>query len=64
MAFQVRDVVSKFTGTAVELVNEIGSETESNLNIKNGALEKIGIYPSSDLNLEIRHMLDFLRHTA
>ena len=64
VAFRVRDVVSKFTGTAVELVNEIGSETESNLNIKNGALKKIGIYPSSDLNLEIRHMLDFLRHTA
>jgi UDP-glucose 4-epimerase len=64
VACRVRDVVSKFTGTAVELVNEIGSETESNLNIKNGALEKIGIFPSGDLNLEIRYMLDFLGHTA
>lgn len=40
VALQVRDVVSEFTGTAVALVNEIGSETETSLNIKNVALEK------------------------
>ena len=61
VALQVRDVVSEFTGTAVELVNEIGPETESNLNIKNGALEKMSIFPSGDLEFEIRRMLDFLR---
>ena len=64
VALQVRDVVSEFTGTAVELVNEIGSETETSLNIKNVALEKIGILPSKDLNFEIRHTLKFLRSTA
>ena len=64
VALQVRDVVSEFTGTAVELVNGVGLETESNLNIKNDALAQIGIFASSDLNLEIRHMLDFLRHAA
>jgi len=61
VALQVRDTVSEFSGTTVELVNEIGPKTVSKLNIKNHALEKIGIFANNDLKFEISKMLDFLR---
>jgi UDP-glucose 4-epimerase len=61
VALQVRHITSKFLGTAVELITDNGSELETNLNIKNSALKKINIFPSSDLEFEIRLMLDTLR---
>lgn len=64
VALEVRDVVSKFTGKAIKLVNDKGLETDYKLNIKNIALEKMGIFPNSDLNLEITYMLDFLKRHA
>lgn len=61
VALQVRDMTSKFLGTAVELITNNGSESETNLNIKNSALEKINIFPSNDLEFEIKLMLNTLR---
>ena len=63
VALTVRNVVSRFTGKAIELVNDKGSGIDSKLNIKNIALEKMGIFPNNDLNLEITYMLNFLRRS-
>jgi UDP-glucose 4-epimerase len=64
VALQVSDAVFEFSGTTVELVNEIGPKTDLKLNIKNRALEKIGIFANNDLKLEISKMLDFLSLAA
>lgn len=61
VALQVRHMASELLGTDVELITDNGSKMQSNLNIKNSALEKINIFPSGDLEFEIRLMLDSLR---
>ena len=61
VALEVSDTVTELTGTVIEIVKENSSETASNLSIENNALQRMGIYPSKDLTLEIRRMVDYLK---
>lgn len=61
VALRVSDIVSKYTGNKVELVKQDVVNSNFNLDIQNHALNRMNIYPSDDLDLEIREMLNYLK---
>ena len=60
----VKNVTTKITGKAVNIVKEKTSETGYELTIENNSLREMGIIPSKTLVEEIKLMLDFLEYAS
>ncbi|MDA9321677.1 SDR family oxidoreductase [Gammaproteobacteria bacterium] len=60
VAIKIRDEFSKIKEISIELANEVKSQADSALTIKNSSLEIMNIYPLDELEFEINQMINYL----